>query len=81
MKSVFLPVVIPLLSEGDLHAELHPNIVNFLKTSDKEIDPDQGGAVPGWVPSVSTPMARVHRLALEELLLILSRLMDFIQRS
>ena len=30
-------VVIPLLPEGDLKAELHLHIVNLLKTSDKDI--------------------------------------------
>ena len=29
------PVVIPLLSEGDLHTELHLDIVNLFKTSNK----------------------------------------------
>ena len=39
------PVVIPLLSEGDLHTELHPHVVNLLKAPDEEIDPDDGGPV------------------------------------
>ena len=30
-----LPVVIPLLSERDLNTELHPHIVDLLKTPDK----------------------------------------------
>ena len=62
-KQLFLwPVVIPLLSEGDLDTKLHPYVINFLETPDEEIDPDEAGPVTVWarVP----PVARVHRLSL-----------------
>ena len=39
------PVVIPLLSEGYLDAELHFNIINLLETSDKQINKNCGGPV------------------------------------
>ena len=66
---MFLPVIIPLLSEGNLDTELHPHIVDLLEAPDKEVDPDEGGAV-ALVPGVDTPRpghasyAHVHSLAL-----------------
>ena len=66
---MFLPVIIPLLPEGDLDTELHPDIVNLLEAPDKEVDPDEGGAV-ALVPGVDTPgprytsYAHVYSLAL-----------------
>ena len=59
-----VPVVIPLLSESDLDTELHPHVINFLKTPDEEIHPDQAGAVTVW--AVVPPVAGVHSLALRE---------------
>ena len=59
-----VPVVIPLLSESDLDAELHPHVINFLKTPDEEIHPDQAGAVTVW--AVVPPVACVHSLTLRE---------------
>lgn len=59
---ILLPVVIPLLSEGDLDTKLHPHVINFLKTPDEEIDPDEAGAVT--VRARVPPVARVHRLTL-----------------
>ena len=59
---ILWPVIIPLLSEGDLDTKLHPYVINFLKTPDEEVDPDQAG--PVTVGARVPPVARVHRLTL-----------------
>ena len=34
---MYVPVIVPLLAEGDLNTELHLHVVNLLETPDKKV--------------------------------------------
>ena len=61
-----VPVIVPLLAEGDLDAELHPHVVNLLEAPHEEVDPDQGGAVAAVLARPRLTSGHVHRLALQQ---------------